>query len=232
MGELIQSDWQSNPAMKALISDYANYHTIFVVAASIALLALVSMSIFFWMKSRKISRTGTSGEIFERRVFRSFAFLISLVSLVFTLLIAVNATNAFSPSNALHGFSLLAEESAPRGDSAVGRALIGWIESSTVQPPLLIMQKIHDRLSWQRPKAIICGVLLILFVALSERLWGSLLKRKKAIKPNGRIGDTTLFVAGTTTVALALLMLIMVIANTQATLAPLTITVLVAGANG
>jgi hypothetical protein len=51
MGELIQSGWQSNPAMKALISDSANYYAVFVVIASIALLALVLMSIFFWMPS-------------------------------------------------------------------------------------------------------------------------------------------------------------------------------------
>jgi uncharacterized membrane protein len=92
MSELLRLSWQSNPAMKALVSDHAKFHAIFIVATSVALLALVSMSVFFWARSRKTSRTGTSGEVFERRVFRSVAFLGSLVSLAFMLLIAVNVT--------------------------------------------------------------------------------------------------------------------------------------------
>jgi hypothetical protein len=161
MDELVRSGWQSNPAMTALVNDYAKSHAIFVVATSIALLALVLMSAFCWVRSRKIARTGTPGEVFERRVFRSFAFLGSFLSLAFALLIAVNADHAFRPSSVLDGFSAL---SAPRGDSAVGRALLEWIESNTVQPPLLITQKIDDRVSWQGPKAIICGMLLIRLV--------------------------------------------------------------------
>jgi hypothetical protein len=222
MNELLRSGWQSNPAIKALVSDYSKFHAIFVIATSIALLALVSMSVFFWKRSSKLSKIRNSGERFERRVFRSFAFLGSLISLLFILLIAVNTTHAFSPSGVLEGFSLL---SAPQGE--VGRSLLGWIESNNVEPPLLIKQMIHDRLYWQAPKAIICGVLLIVFAALSVRLWGLLLKWKRTTKPNGRIEEKTLFLAGTTTVSLALLMLIMGIANTQAALAPLAITVLV-----
>lgn len=101
MNELLRSGWQSNPAMKALVSDYAKFHAIFVIATSIALLALVSMSVFFWVRSRKTSRTGTLGEQFERRLFCSFAFLGSLISLLFTLLTAVNTTHAFSPMAAI-----------------------------------------------------------------------------------------------------------------------------------
>jgi hypothetical protein len=229
MDELMRSGWQSNPAMTALVNDYAKFHAIFVVATSVALLVLVLMSAFCWARSRKIARTGTSGEVFERRVFRSFAFLGSLLSLAFALLITVNADHAFNPSSVLDGFSLL---SAPRGDSAVGRALLEWIESNAIHPPLLITQKIHDRVSWQGPKAIICGVLLILFVAMSVRSWDLLLKRKKrkrATETNRRLEEKILFGIGTTTAAVSLLMLIMVIANTQGALAPLTITVLVSG---
>jgi magnesium-transporting ATPase (P-type) len=227
MDELIRSGWQSNPAMNALVSDYAKYHAVFVVAASVALWALLAMSAFFWARSRKLLRTGVSGERFERRVFRAFAFLCSLVSLVLMLLIAANAPHAFSPASGLHGFSLLA---APPEDSAVGRSLLEWIESDTVRPPPLIVQKIHDRLSWQAPKAITCGVLLILFVALSVRIWSSLIKWKKRMgttELNRRLAEKLLLIAGTFTVVLSLLMLIMFIANTQASLAPLAISILI-----
>jgi formate-dependent nitrite reductase membrane component NrfD len=221
MNELLRSGWQSNPAMKALVSDYARYHAIFVIAANVALLALLTMSAFFWARSRKISRTGASGEVFERRVFRSFALLCGLVSLTFMLLIAANAPHAFSPTNVLQGFSLLA---APPEDSAVGRSLLAWIESNSVQPPPLITQRVHDRLSWQAPKAIICGMLFIAIVALSVRIWSSLIKRKKQKR-----ATTTRLIAGTIAVALSLLLLIMVIANTQGALAPLSISVLLPG---
>jgi uncharacterized protein with PQ loop repeat len=229
MDELLRSGWQSNPAMNALVSDYARYHAVFVVAASVALWVLLAMTAFFWARSRKLSRTGVSDGGFERRVFRAFAFLGSLVSLVLMLLIAANAPHAFSPANVLHGFSLLA---APPEDSAVSRSLFEWIESGTVRPPPLIVQKIHDRLSWQAPKAITCGVLLIVFVALSVRIWSSLIKwrkRKGATEPNRRLAEKPLLMTGTIAVVLSLLMLIMVIANTQASLAPLTISILLPG---
>jgi uncharacterized protein with PQ loop repeat len=229
MDELIRSGWQSNPAMNALVSDYARYHAVFVVAASVALLILLAMSAFFWARSRILSITGISGERFERRVFRAFAFLCSLVSLALILLIAANAPHAFSPASVLHGFSLLA---APPEDSAVGQSLLGWIKSNTVRPPPLIVQKIHGRLSWQAPKAITCGVLLILFVALSVRIWISLIqwrKLKGATEPNRRLAEKPLLMTGTIVVVLSLLMLIMSIANAQASLAPLTISILLPG---
>jgi uncharacterized protein with PQ loop repeat len=229
MDELIRSGWQSNPAMNALVSDYARYHAVFVVAASVALWVLLAMSAFFWARSRKLSRTGVSGEGFERRVLRAFAFLCSLVSFVLMLLITANAPHAFSRASALHGFSLLA---APPEDSAVGQSLLGWIKSNTVRPPPLIVQKIHGRLSWQAPKAITCGVLLILFVALSVRIWISLIqwrKLKGATEPNRRLAEKPLLMTGTIVVVLSLLMLIMSIANAQASLAPLTISILLPG---
>jgi hypothetical protein len=74
--------------------------------------------------------------------------------------------------------------------------------------------------------------LLILFVALSVGIWSSLIQWRKwkgATEPNRRLAEKPLLMTGTIAVVLSLLMLIMVIANTQASLAPLTISILLPG---
>jgi hypothetical protein len=107
-----------------------------------------------------------------------------------------------------------------------GRALDEWIQSGDGKVPPVLEQQVQERLAWQRPKAIICGILLVVFAALSVRLWGALIRARRASEPKWRLKENTCFVAGIVTVGFSLLMMVMAVANMQAAIAPITITVL------
>jgi hypothetical protein len=90
--------------------------------------------------------------------------------------------------------------------------------------PSLIQGEIDDRLSWQRPKAVLCTVLLLGFAGLSALIWRTLIRRFRMPEARWRLRDGTLLVLGLFTVALCLLLMLMVIGNTQGSLAPISLT--------
>jgi hypothetical protein len=227
LSEQLQSGWQSNPAMKTLINDYANYHAVLVAAGGCLVLIFVLLSIFFWIRLKRTPLAVKHTWAFEKKVYCSFGLLSLLVGLFLALIVAVNATNVFDP---LHGFSLLVGSLATPNTSVVGHVLNEWIKSGNGNIPPLIEQKIHERIAWQRPKAMVCGMLLVVFVALSALLWNTLLKKTRASESKWRLKEITCFVAGIASVTLSFLMAVMVVANMQGAIAPITITVL--GANG
>ena len=220
------SGWQSNPAMKTLINDYATYHLVLVLAGGFLVLILLLLSIVFWVRFTKIPKAGRFKWPFEKKVYFSFGLLSSIVSLFFALIVAANATNAFNP---VPGFSLLADSSSISTNTVAGRALNEWIQSGNGNVPPVLEQKVQERIAWQRPKAIICGMLLVVFVVLSVRLWSALIRATRANEPKWQLKENTFFVAGIVTVAFSLLMMVMVVANMQAAIAPITITVLGVG---
>ena len=97
----------------------------------------------------------------ERKVWRFLALGSTALVLPFLVVCVANVTTAMDPR---HGFSLLVDSMVtPRagtGSSNVYRAADAWLQSSTPlasRPPF--EHRIDDRLAWQRPKAIVCGIL-------------------------------------------------------------------------
>jgi hypothetical protein len=80
------------------------------------------------------------------------------VSLAFGLLMAVvswgNVTSVVNPQQTLSGTTL----------SRIGET---WLQSGRAQISPLLQHAIDERLAWQRPKAVICSVLLVAFVTLT-----------------------------------------------------------------
>jgi hypothetical protein len=222
----LASDWQANPAMKTLINDYATYHLALVLAGGFLVLLLALSSVVFWLRFKKIPKTGRCKWPFEKKAYFSFGLLSSIFGLLFALIVAANATNAFNP---VPGFSLLAGSSSTSSNSAAGRALNEWIQSGNGNVPPVLEQKVQERIAWQKPKAIICGILLVVSAVLSLRLWNALIEATRASETKWRRNEYTLFVAGIATVAFSLLMTVMVVANMQAAIAPITITLLGVG---
>jgi hypothetical protein len=93
-------------------------------------------------------------------------------------------------------------------------------------PSTLIEQRIHRRVMFHTTKAIVCGILIIVFTALSMRLWNTLIKRCNVSETQWRLKEKTFFVAGIATIALSLLMMIIVVANLQGAIAPITLTLI------
>lgn len=224
---LIQSGWQSNPAMHKIIDDYAEYHAALVIAGGLFTMILISLSVVFGIKFKKIPRTGKFKWTFAKKVYFSFGLLSSIVALFMALLVAVNATTAFNP---LPGFSLLIDDLTPSIYKAkLHHAYNTWIQSGSITPPTLIEQHIHRRVTFHFTKAIVCGILLIVFTVLNIRLWSTLITERIITERNvsetkWRLKERIFFVAGMGTIALSLLMMIIVVANLQGAFAPITLT--------
>ena len=99
-----------------------------------------------------------------------------------------------------------------------------WLQSGSTQVPSLIQRKIDERLAWQRPKAIISSLLLIVFVVLSARIWHTLIRGSRLHEARWKLKEVSLLTAGVTTVNACLLLMLMVMGNTQGSISPLSLT--------
>jgi hypothetical protein len=90
----------------------------------------------------------------------------------------------------------------------------------------MLQQAIDDRLAWQRPKAVICIVLLVAFVMTTAFLWRTLIRRSTTGEPVRKLGRRLMLGAGVLSAAASVLLMLMVIGNTEGALAPLTLTVI------
>ncbi|WP_435164207.1 hypothetical protein [Paenibacillus glycanilyticus] len=223
LSEVIESGSQANPALSAVIHNYAKYHAVLVIFGGLLVIIFALLSIRFWAKFKRNPHYNKSKWSFEKKVYFSFGIMSLFITLLMALIVVANATNTFYP---LHGFSLFIDSFAiSDGGSYKDEwryAFIEWIRSGNESIPAMIQQKINARIEFHAAKAFVCGALLIIFVALGLFLWNSLIKRSKAMGSKWRYIEKTYFISGIATVALSLLLMVMVVANTQGAIAPLT----------
>ena len=220
---LLNGNWRSNPAMKALIDDYIEYHQVLVVAGSLITLAFVWGSVAFLWSSWKFREIDRPDRRISQTVSLGFGILFGISGCLFGLLVVANASTALHP---LPGFSSLVSMTSTRYDSEVDRKTIEWIQTGSSNIPPVIAIKVEDRIAWQRPKAIICGALFLLFSVLSGAIWKALIKDAGQPRFSKRRHRTVVLASGFGTVSASMLLLVMAVANTQGALAPLTISVL------
>ena len=150
---------------------------------------------------------------FERRSY----FVFGAVSLAIGLVMAVvswgNVTSVVNPRQTLSGTTL-----APIGQT--------WLQSGRAQISPLLHHAIDERLAWQRPKAIICSILLVAFVTLAVFVWRTLIRQSRAGEPFRKISRRLMLGAGVVSTLSCLVLMLMVIGNTEGAVAPLFITAL------
>ncbi len=101
------------------------------------------------------------------------------------------------------------------------RSLARWIRSGNADVPPVIQEAVDARLAWQEPKAVITTVLLLAFVAVSVAVWRSVFSRARAgRRVTGRV------LLGSASAFACFLLILMVMGNTQASYAPITMTLL------
>jgi hypothetical protein len=197
-----------SPAFDHLLTADRNYHIAFLAVGGLFTLLLLLFSVFSWVQFKRAHR-----RTFERRSYFSFA----TVSLALGLLMAVvswgNVTSVASPRQTLSGTTF----------SRAGQA---WLQSGRARISPLLQHAIDERLAWQRPKAVICSVLLVAFVTLTVLLWRTLRRRSAAGQPFRKPGRRLMLCAGLLSAASCLLLMLMVIGNTEDAFAPLFITAL------
>lgn len=222
---LLRSGSTTNPALEALLDDYARYHTVFVVLGGALTLASLGFGAWAWGRYRRVRRAADGRSPFERRVPLGFAVLGLAVGLGIGLVVAANAGNARDPRPGFAGAVGLIEH-APAGgtDSPRDRAFDAWLRSGQAERPTLVDERIDDRLAWQRPKAVISAVLLVLMVVAGTRLWRGLIGRARWRVGPMPAAERLRLAAAVGSVPAVLVLAAMVIGNTQASLAPLSMT--------
>ncbi len=225
--------WRSNPAMTTLINDYARYHAILVVIGGLIVCGFAVLSARLWNQFRRSRRTAlpdtkpslpkvSHTKAPERKLYLAAAVASTTVGLLFALIVFANLSNARNP---VPGFVMATTHPTPNS-FAVDSAVNEWILSGSSDVPAAIEEKVRERLAWQRPKAAISGLLFVVFALASVKTWRSLLQQAQTGRPATLRQTAATIATETTFVSLALLAMVMFIANTQASFAPLSITVL------
>lgn len=226
LSAFLNSGWQNNQALKVLVDDYVKYHIVLLVFGGMVLLISLVLTMYFWFKFARTAKISRFKWPFEKKVFFSFGLTLTLFSLFFALVFAANLSTVLKP---LPGFTSLALSTTVPSDSQTGTELIQWAQSNDKTPPQALQQKVQDRISWQRPKAIICSLLLVIFTVVTVYIWSHLIKRSRMDGAKSTPKDRLLMIAGSGTFALCLLLAIMAVANAQGALAPYVISLLGAG---
>lgn len=146
--------------------------------------------------------------VYAWRRSRTLAVASAVLCLLAAVIVFANAGNALNPRHGLEGTIPMLRATQPGSEQArVQQATNAWLRSGSADTPRLLQDKIDARLSWQRPKAIITSLLLLACVGLCIRI------------RHRRIMITVAMLC-------TLVLLVMAVANTQASFAPMYVTVL------
>lgn len=227
LAELLGSGSTSNPALNRLLDDYATYHATLVVVAGCFLLALLLFTGWCWKRYRSMRASGIGSRTFERRSYARLGLLSLAVSALLAVVVAANLGNALDARQGLSGVAT-SLGSPPAGSSKADlqEEFSTWLQSGDAARPAAIEDRIDDRLAWQRPKAIITGVLLVMIAGFGVRAWRGLLRLSRVRARPWPARDRARLAMAIGSVPVCLLLMLMVIANTQASVAPLTMTML------
>jgi len=225
LDELLRSGSDSNPALNALLDDYTKYHVAFIAVGGLFLLAFAALAAFCWRRFRRTPRSPDRSWSFERATYLLFAGSSAVLAVMMALIVAANASNvADARSGFSGGLAMIDTPRAGTRTAELNQSFTTWLQSGQTDTPMLINSRIDDRLAWQRPKAIICAVLLVGLVLLSVRIWRTLIRRRRARQAGWRPKDVALLASGIVAGPVCLLLMVMVIGNSQASLAPLSMT--------
>lgn len=224
---LAQSGSLSNPAYNTLLRDYTRYHAVLFIEGGIFTLMLLVLSVYFWRQFIKTQKAEIGNWTFEKKTYFCFGLASTLISLFMFLIVAANLSNVLNPQE---GFaqSILDLGTPQAGTQKAGlyQAVNTWAQSGSVQMPSILQNEVNNRLSWQQPKAIICSILLVVFAVFTMRIWQKLIKISRLNKPMWDLKEKALIAIGMLAVPVTLLLMIMALANTQASFAPITLTLL------
>ena len=223
---LMQSGSRSNPAYHTLLHDYTTYHVVLVIEGGLFALLLIVLSVSFWRRFQRTQKAETHSWTFEKKAYFCFGLVSTVVSCGMLLLVAANSSNALHPQA---GFAQsipdLGTPQAGTPKAALYQAVTTWAQSSTTAMPSLLEDGVRNRLAWQRPKAIVCSILLVALAVFTARVWRKLLHARSRAAA-WSLKEKALFIMGVLAVPTSLLLMIMALANTQASFAPITLTLL------
>ncbi len=225
LNELLHSGSTSNPALNRLLDDYSTYHVVLVATGGLFVIVLSVLTAFFWRRFRRSTSTNDRRSSFERTTYLCFGVLSCAVTLLLTVIVGANLGNARNPRQGLAGVATGLGPAVPgTRTNELHQAFTTWLQSGTKGLPTLIERRIDARLAWQQPRAIIACALLAVFAVLAVRLWRTLIGKSRERTSSWTVNDRALLLAGVGTVLSCLPLMLMVIGNTQASVAPIVMT--------
>jgi hypothetical protein len=223
---LMQSGSRSNAVYNTLLHDYIKYHAVLVIEGGIFALLLIVLNVYFWRRFKRTRKAETCNWTFEKKAYFCFGLVSTIVALFMLLIVAVNLSTVLNPQE---GFAQVIQDlgtpQAGRQKAAHYQAVNTWVQSGIAHMPPVLQNEVRDRLSWQRPKAIVCSILLVVFAIFTTRLWRKLIN-SRASESRWRLKEKALIIMGVIAIPVTLLLMIMALANTQASFAPITLTLL------
>lgn len=216
---------EPNAAFDRLVADYAAFHLVLSVLALVLAVAAGVGVVAAWRCRR--SATAATGRrwTFERATW-SMAILAGVgVCLAALLLVAANLSNALDPVPGLRGSIPLVADHAPGSDrERTDVAFDRWLRSGERRLSPEVRSAVDRRLAWQRPKAIVCTLLLIVVLLAGRWLWRSVLARAR--RPDHRWGMASLarLAGALAAIVIGSLLVLMVMGNVQASSAPVSMT--------
>jgi uncharacterized membrane protein YidH (DUF202 family) len=198
----------TSPAYGPLLTADRNFHVAFLVVGGLFIILLLLFSAFSWLRFKRARR-----RTFERRSYFSFGAVSLVLGLVLAAVFWGNVTSVVNPRQTLSGTTF----------SRVGET---WLQSGRAQISPLLQHAVDERLAWQRPKAVVCSILLVAFVTLAVFLWRTLIRQSRSGEPFRELGRRLMLCAGVLSALSCLLLMLMVIGNTEGAFAPLFLTVL------
>ena len=224
--ELLRSGTTSNPALNTLLDDYTKYHVALIAVGGIFLVGLVLLAILFWTRFARARREGPRKWTFESKTYFGFGVLAIVVALFLGLVLAANVSTVRNPRQGFVGSISLLNQSPSEGSrtAELYAAVASGLRSGSAEIPTALQERVDDRLSWQRPKAVICSILLIGFVFATAFVWRSLIRRSRSRVGRWKMQDAGLLLLGGVLVVACLLLMLMVMGNVQGSIAPVSLT--------
>lgn len=225
LDDLLRSGTTSNPALNRLLDDYTRFHLVLVAVGSFFMLGFILLTVLSWRGFRRATSTSNRRWTFEKRTFLSLGALGGFLAALTAVVIAANVSSVLDPRRGLAGsLGMIGTDRAGTSTARVHQSFTMWLQSESSATPSLVQRAIDDRLAWQQPKAVISTVLFVVFVSLCVRIWRALIVKSRLSEPERHLTTVGLSVARWGLVAASFLLMLMVIGNTQASLAPLGMT--------
>ena len=224
---LAESGTLSNPAYNTLLHDYARYHAVLIIEGGIFTLILVALSVYFWRRFISTQEIEFRKWSFEKKTYFSFGLAGAVITLFMFLIVTANLSNAINPQDGfIKSIPDLNTPQTGTQKALLYQAVNIWAKSGSDQMPLILQNEVNNRLSWQQPKAVICSIFLVIFAIFTMRLWQHLIKISKINHSVWVRKEKALFVLGMISAPITLLLMLMSLANTQASFAPIMLTLL------
>jgi len=223
---MVQSGSRVNPAYNTLLSDYTLYHAVLAIEGSIFALLLIVLSGYCWRRFKRPHHAEPHTWPFEKKVYFGFGLVSTVVTLGLLLIVVANLSSVLHPQA---GFAQsipdLGTPQAGTYKATLYQAVATWAQSGTAAMPAMLQDAVRNRLAWQLPKAIVCSSLFVVFAVLTACVWRNLIHVHAKATTWG-LKEYAGITMGVLVVPLTLLLMLMALANTQASFAPITLTLL------